>query len=71
MIGVSPVGVIVIVPLYRLFGVIVKRDDEIFTVPNDGPVRVYVVAVASGGIVIDVDDGTGFDTFPAASRAQA
>ena len=49
MIGVSPVGVIVIVPLYRLFGVIVKRDDEIFTVPNDGPVRVYVVAVASGG----------------------
>ena len=62
-----PDGVIVIVPVYELFGVTVKFVEALFTLPEVGPVNVNVVAliVTVTGALIDVD------TFPAASLAQA
>ena len=40
-----PVGVIVMVPVYVLFGVMMKLVEAVLMLPDDGPVRVKVVAV--------------------------
>lgn len=40
MIGERPVGVIVMVPVYGLFGVMVKLVEEVLMLPDVGPVRV-------------------------------
>ena len=58
---------IVIVPVYELFGVTVKFVEALFTLPDVGPVNVNDVAlsVTVTGALIDVE------TLPAASFAQA
>ena len=45
-----PVGVIVIVPVYTSFGVIVKFVEALFTLPLVGPVKVKVVAEGAIGV---------------------
>ena len=40
VIAERPVGVIVIVPVYRLLGVMVKLVEAVFTLPDTGPERV-------------------------------
>ena len=63
----APLGVIVIVPVYGLFGVIVKLVEGLFTLPDDGPEREKVVA----GTVILIFAFNEVETFPAKSLAQA
>ena len=52
----APVGVIVIVPVYALFGVTVKAPDGEFILPDDGPVNVYVVACSAAVLNVRSDD---------------
>ena len=44
-----PVGVMVMVPVYELFGVMVKLVEALLALPDDGPVKVKVVAVDAAG----------------------
>ena len=63
----TPVGVIVIVPVYILSGVMVKLVEAVLVFPDEGPARVKVVA---NRVIVTISD-TEVDTFPAASFAQA
>jgi hypothetical protein len=47
-----PLGVMVIVPLYALSGVTVKLVDALLTEPDDGPVKVKVVAGGIAGVTL-------------------
>ena len=62
-----PVGVIVTVPVYVLFGVIVKLVEALFALPLVGPVKVKVVA-PNVTVTLALAE---VDILPAASLAQA
>ncbi len=62
-----PDGVIVTVPVYVLFGVIVKLVEAVFVLPEVGPVKVKVVAE----VVTVTLSFNEVDILPAASLAQA
>jgi hypothetical protein len=48
----------VIVPVYGLFGVMVKFDEALFTLPDTGPENAYVLALGRLGVTaVDAADG--------------
>ncbi len=58
-----PVGVIVTVPVYVLFGVMVKLVEALFALPLVGPVKVKVVANGTAGVTaLEADEALEFPT---------